>query len=585
MTKEATSGSWLAASVAGVPGSKKPLHQLRMGDSPQAACTSARTDVNSKLLTPVKTDAASKEIDAPAKADAASKEADASAKAEAASKEADAPAKTDAASKEAGAPDKADAASEKVQPKIYTPHPVTLRVISPSRSDPALNAGFDIKVSLARTRWVLSSTGGEHAVSTLLQLQRTPYGWSKASCIENGGMEWESLLNTAAILGHATCVRILVDYHNANIEGLGSGHLEIVDFLLSKGANANGVTTFNSTPLAAACSQGHFEVARLLLEHGACTTPLMAASSRGHANIVEYLVSRTDVSRMEKIEALELLGASVLDKRRDAVGAVEYWKSALSLRYVDGALMYPKPDHHLSCPLCDEFGEFTTVQQLEAIENNNNAVYLQSLLVRERILGTDDAGTMRSFRSTGLDYARCGDLKWCINLWLHAISMQQLQLKPLDPSRLFHLQSFADFWASQWCEVKMTVSRLVNMDPRDSTGSTLLHLACSLGVRDIGNLLLPISASLRTEIVDLLLETGSDPCARDHAGNTPLHTLAWNEDVSENTVGALLSAGANLDDVNSRGETFGSLMASREQPLGQFEDSVSHSSVQCLAAE
>ncbi|XP_064110392.1 protein fem-1 homolog CG6966-like [Macrobrachium nipponense] len=489
-------------------------------------------------------------------------------------------------------------------------------------------------------------------------IKSLPYGWSKASCIENGGMEWESLVNAAAVLGHATCVRILVDYHNANIEGLGLGHLEIVDFLLSKGANANGVTTFNSTPLAAACSHGHFEVARLLLEHGAYTdaadhhadtclmlascsghldivkyllnigvdvnrrniygksalygsvesgnlevmkallsynaileadysgtTPLMAASSRGHANIVEYLVSRTDVSRMEKIEALELLGASVLDKIRDAVGAVEYWKSALSLRYVDGALMYPKPDHHLSCPLCDEFGEFTTVQQLEDIENNNNAVYVQSLLVRERILGTDDAGTMRSFRSTGLDYARCGDLKLCISLWLHAISMQQLQLKPLDPSRLFHLQSFTEFWASQWCEVKIAVSRLVNMDPRDSTGSTLLHLACSLGVRDIGNLLLPISASLRTEIVDLLLETGSDPCAKDHAGNTPLHTLAWNEDVSESTVGALLSAGANLDDVNSRGETFGSLMASREQPLGQFVDTASHISVQCLVAE
>ncbi|XP_064110403.1 protein fem-1 homolog A-like [Macrobrachium nipponense] len=476
-----------------------------------------------------------------------------------------------------------------------------------------------------------------------------PYGWSKASCIENGGMEWESLLNTAAILGHATCVRILVDYHNANIEGLGSvlicgryldgvnplwcaaskGHLEVVDFLLSKGANANGVTTFNSTPF------GSSVFPRTLRS---CQT------SPGTRSL-------TDISRMEKIEALELLGASVLDKIRDAVGAVEYWKSALSLRYVDGTLMYPKPDHHLSCPLCDEFGEFTTVQQLEAIENNNNAVYVQSLLVRERILGTDDAGTMRSFRSTGLDYARCGDLKWCINLWLHAISMQQLQLKPLDPSRLFHLQSFVslfavvtnsnhtrkwnckpsiyfedlmfafevctgemamvtynilnetcicerkkhdshldqiivvvmhllvsltrlqtEFWAIQWCKVKISVSRLVNMDLRDSTGSTLLHLACSLGVRDIGNLLLPISASLRTEIVDLLLETGSDPCARDHAGNTPLHILAWNEDFSESTVGALLSAGANLDDVNSRGETFGSLMASREQPLVQFED-------------
>ncbi|XP_064110401.1 protein fem-1 homolog C-like [Macrobrachium nipponense] len=323
-----------------------------------------------------------------------------------------------------------------------------------------------------------------------------PNGWSKASCIENGGMEWESLLNTAAILGHATCVRILVDYHNADIEGLVSicgryldgvnplwcaaskGHLEVVDFLLSKGANANGVTTFNSTPLAAACSHGHFEVAKLLVAHGAYTDAadhhadncMMLASCSGHLDIVKFLLNigvdvneekyygqkrfvwqcRKKIRNLEVMKALlsynatleadyseqiflgwrdrrlELLGASVLDKIEMSVGAVEYWKSALSLRYVDGTLMYPKPYHHLSCPLCDEFGEFTTVQQLEAIENNNNAVYVQSLLVRERILGTDDAGTMRSFRSTGLDYARCGDLKWCINLWLHAISMQQL---------------------------------------------------------------------------------------------------------------------------------------------------------------
>ncbi|XP_066958952.1 protein fem-1 homolog A-like [Macrobrachium rosenbergii] len=306
--------------------------------------------------------------------------------------------------------------------------------------------------------------------------------------------------------------------------------------------------------------------------------------------------------------------------------------------------MYPKPDHHLPCPLFDEFSEFTILQQLEAIENSNNAVHVQSLLVKERILGPDDPETMRSIRSTGLDYARSGAFKWYINLWVHAISMQQLHLKPLDQNRLFHLQSFVslfailtnsdhkrkgnwvpviyfedlmcvfelctgemgviiyrlneadtcerkkhdshldqiaaivmhllasltrlqtDFSPSQWYTVKMAVSRLVDMDPRASTGSTLLHLACSM----------TISASLRTEITDLL-ETGSDPCVGDHAANTPLHTLALNEEFSEHTVDALLSAGAKLDDGNNQGETFGSLMASRGQPLGQTVDTVSKS--------
>ncbi|XP_064087258.1 glycyl-glycine endopeptidase ALE-1-like [Macrobrachium nipponense] len=109
---QATSGPWLAASVAGVPGSQEAIASAKEGDSPQEACTSARTDMHSKLFTPVKTDVASKETDAPTKADAALEEVDASAKADAASKEAGAPAKADAASKEAGAPPKADAASK-----------------------------------------------------------------------------------------------------------------------------------------------------------------------------------------------------------------------------------------------------------------------------------------------------------------------------------------------------------------------------------------------------------------------------------------------------------------------------------------
>ena len=45
-------------------------------------------------------------------------------------------------------------------------------------------------------------------------------------------------------------------------------------------------------------------------------TPLLAASVTGHMHIVEYLIANHElVSRQERIDALELLGATFVDKK------------------------------------------------------------------------------------------------------------------------------------------------------------------------------------------------------------------------------------------------------------------------------
>lgn len=63
-------------------------------------------------------------------------------------------------------------------------------------------------------------------------------------------------------------------------------------------------------------------------------TPLLAAAVTGHNHIVEYLIRFPYlVSRRERIDALELLGATYVDKKRDMIGALEYWKRALEERY------------------------------------------------------------------------------------------------------------------------------------------------------------------------------------------------------------------------------------------------------------
>lgn len=62
-------------------------------------------------------------------------------------------------------------------------------------------------------------------------------------------------------------------------------------------------------------------------------TPLLAAGVTGHNHIVEYLIKLPHlVSRKEKIDAMELLGATYVDKKRDMITALEYWKRAMNER-------------------------------------------------------------------------------------------------------------------------------------------------------------------------------------------------------------------------------------------------------------
>ena len=56
----------------------------------------------------------------------------------------------------------------------------------------------------------------------------------------------------------------------------------------------------------------------------------MAASVTGHTHIVEYLIQLPElVSRSERVDALELLGATYVDKKRDMNGALRLWKRAM----------------------------------------------------------------------------------------------------------------------------------------------------------------------------------------------------------------------------------------------------------------
>jgi len=85
-----------------------------------------------------------------------------------------------------------------------------------------------------------------------------------------------------------------------------------------------------NTALHDCAESGSVDIMKLLFTHGAVIekdsyglTPLLAAAVAGHARIVEYLTSQSQCSITERIDALELLGATFVDKKRDVASAAK----------------------------------------------------------------------------------------------------------------------------------------------------------------------------------------------------------------------------------------------------------------------
>ena len=111
--------------------------------------------------------------------------------------------------------------------------------------------------------------------------------------------------------GHLEVLKYLVergaDVNTASIKGSTplvhasqNGHLEVVEYLVEQGANVNTRDIDGSTPLMYVCQNGHLEVVKYLVERGADvnatsikgSTPLIYASQKGHFKVVKFLVER-----------------------------------------------------------------------------------------------------------------------------------------------------------------------------------------------------------------------------------------------------------------------------------------------------
>ena len=279
----------------------------------------------------------------------------------------------------------------------------------------------------------------------------------------------------AAAKGHFDVVRLLIE-QSAEVDGRTSnnstplraaavdGHLDIVRCLVENGADVNARNNFNSTPLMITCHSGHLDVASYLVKHGAninlqdddgrsclhyaskrgrvqlvCEllalgakqtqnrnrlTPLLEASNDCKIEMVEWFINRPECSKEERIDALELLGATIANDPHayDIKRAFRFMKRGMEERYEDP-----------SCPLLKKKmepveayqnrTESQTLEELSLLEGDDHAIQMEGLMIRERILGTDNTILRIPIRYRGAVLADSKKYELSVGLWTRAMEI------------------------------------------------------------------------------------------------------------------------------------------------------------------
>nr|CAD7599736.1 unnamed protein product [Timema genevievae] len=297
------------------------------------------------------------------------------------------------------------------------------------------------------------------------------------ACVNSTTRTNSTPLRAACFDGHFEIVKFLVD-HGGDIEVANrhghtclmiacyKGHYRIAKFLLSLDANVNRKSVKGNTALHDCAESGSLEILKLLILHGAKMdvdsygmTPLLAASVTGHTHIVEYLIKLHDlVSHSERVNALELLGATYVDKKRDMIGALDLWKRAMDDRY-NGQTQLPKPSQYRPVPAYDNVREVRDHDEMEDLLADPDEMRMQALAIRERILGPAHPDTSYYIRYRGAVYADAGKFNRCVALWTYALEMQQRILEPLNPMTQSSLFSFTELFSFMMGEQGRTSAR------------------------------------------------------------------------------------------------------------------------------
>ena len=400
-------------------------------------------------------------------------------------------------------------------------------------------------------------------------------------------------LRAAAQEGHLDVVRCLVESGadvNARTQYRGTpimaacdyGHLSIVTYLINKGAFVNLKSTGGNTALHFAAIEGHLEVVSQLLSLGASQlpnnqglTPLLYACDYCSIEIVEYLINRPECTKEQRIDALELLGATIANgKSRDFKKAFSYVKRGMEMRYEDPAhpLLKKKME---PVEAYQNRKESQTLEELALLEGDDLAIGMEGLIIRERILGPDNPAVLDNIRYRGAVLADSGQYELCFGLWQRAMEKSINN----DVSIIKHLENYTLVFGKMVqkrkplrpnfiedaFELLVAVSekrteKLQEGSESEEQEKTLYYALYLLMIHTK----VKVQNAKMTDLLQRFLRL--NPCCSD--GNTLLHLAAWHETTIKDdnvrsvfklpcveTMKLILHAGCNVNAVNTEGNT------------------------------
>ena len=340
-----------------------------------------------------------------------------------------------------------------------------------------------------------------------------------------------------------------------------NGRLEMVKWMLDKGADFTVASNDGWTPLHSAANRGHIEVVKLLLDKGADLiaannggwTPLSSAASSGHVEVVRLL----------------------LDKGADFTVASNDGWTPLDLAASNGYIEVVKL-------LLDKGANLT-------VTDNGGRIPLTSAASRGHV------EVVRLLLDKGADLTVASNGGWTpLDVAVHSGHVEVVKLL-LDKGADLTVASNGGWTPlvvavhSGHVEVvKLLLDKGANLTVTDNDGWTPLNSAASTGYVEVVRLLLDKGADLtvasnggwtpldiavhsgHVEVVKLLLDKGADLTVASNGGWTPLNAAASNGHVE--IVKLLLDKGADLTVTNKDGWT----------PLISAAHSSHHEVVKCL---
>ena len=370
------------------------------------------------------------------------------------------------------------------------------------------------------------------------------------------------------------------------------GNSDVVSLLIAHGANVDlkdkdGDTAFHYT----ACEEDSLDkmpmektILKLLTARASCLcknshglTPLLATSNSSKRTSVLFFIKRPEFTKEQRIDALELLGAS-LSLDHCYWGGFRYIKHGMEERFTDP--FNPSLKQQMEpIEAYQNRKESQTLEELALVEGDQKAMIMESLVVKERILGRNNEKLLKSIRCAA-NYFGCHQFSLCIGLYRHAMKIAQC----CNQSASRDLNGIT----------KVLESRLENSLPKEDPVFELLdqtvldhdyelqrtkeqdyYLFCSLFriLRMIGQKELGEKDKFSNAAV--LLKTICNLNPRDYEGNTLLHEFigyyghSGSSQLCTAAVKLLVNAGFNVNAVNNNGDTALHFMAAT---LGPWED-------------